>query len=66
MIGRSAILALAALALLGGRAAAQRAPLCERLFVPEGYALDCSVRGGAGAGVAGSSRCIRSKARSRR
>ena len=48
MIGRSTILALAALALLGGRAAAIESPLCERLFVPEGYALDCSVRAGAG------------------
>jgi len=46
MIGRTTILALAALALLGGRAPASESALCERLFVPEGYALDCSIQGG--------------------
>jgi hypothetical protein len=44
MIGRSTFLALAALCLLGGRAEASEAGLCERLFVPEGYDLDCAVR----------------------
>ena len=44
MIARSMFLALATLALLGGRAAASEDTLCERLFVPEGYALDCSVQ----------------------
>jgi hypothetical protein len=48
MIGRSTILALTALALIGGRAAASESALCERLFVPEGYQLDCSVQGGPG------------------
>jgi hypothetical protein len=44
MIGRSTFLALAALSLLGGRAEASEDGLCERLFVPEGYDLDCAVR----------------------
>ena len=48
MIGRSMALALLVLALLGGPASATEDALCERLFVPEGYSLDCSVRSGPG------------------
>ena len=48
MIGRSTVLAFLALALLGGPATATENALCERLFVPEGYALDCTVQSGPG------------------
>jgi hypothetical protein len=48
MIGRSTVLAFLALALLGGPATATENALCERLFVPEGYSLDCSVHSGPG------------------
>lgn len=49
MNGRNLFLAIAMFALLGGRAAAGEDVLCERLFVPEGYALDCAVQTGAAA-----------------
>lgn len=44
MIGRSLLVALLLVTLVGGRAGASAEGLCDRLFVPEGYALDCMVR----------------------
>jgi hypothetical protein len=48
MVGRSTVLALAALSALGGAASAASDDLCGQLFVPEGYRLACSLEGGPG------------------
>ena len=45
MSWRSNLVALAGLLVLGAPAGAGERGLCERLFVPEGYALTCSVEG---------------------
>jgi hypothetical protein len=50
MSWRSNLVALAGLLALGAPAGAAENSLCERLFVPEGYALTCSVEGGPATG----------------
>jgi hypothetical protein len=50
MFWRSNLVALAGLLALGAPAGAAEHSLCERLFVPEGYALTCSVEGDPAAG----------------
>jgi hypothetical protein len=45
MSWRSNLVALATLLVLGTPAGAAEPSLCERLFVPEGYALTCSIEG---------------------
>jgi hypothetical protein len=42
------VLALAVLIALGGRAGAASDDLCGRLFVPDGYRVSCSLKGGPG------------------
>jgi hypothetical protein len=44
MIGRSLLAACLLLTLAVGRAEASDEGLCDRLFVPEGYELDCQVK----------------------
>lgn len=51
MSWRSNFLALAGLVALSGPAGAAQSELCERLFVPEGYSLACSVEGDPAAGA---------------
>jgi hypothetical protein len=50
MSWRSNLVAFAGLLVLGAPAGAAERGLCERLFVPEGYALTCSVEGDPAAG----------------
>jgi hypothetical protein len=50
MSWQSNVVALAGLLALGAPAGAAEHSLCERLFVPEGYALTCSVEGDPAAG----------------
>ncbi len=49
MLWPPTVLALLGLIALGGPAAAASDDLCGRLFVPEGYRVDCSLEDGAGA-----------------